>query len=455
MSALSRLAKGNSLIARAVRSSALTVAGFGASQVIRLATNLILTRLLFPEAFGLMALVSVVLLGLGQFSDVGIGPSIMQSARGDDEDFLNTAWTIQALRGFGLFLLTCVLAWPAAQFYGEPDLLAMLPIAGLTLLITGLFPTSLETVHRHMQLGRLTAIDIVTQVIGVLVAIGFAWWLRSAWALVISGVVSALIQLWFYKTFLPGIKNRFRWEPAARHELIHFGKWIFLSTVCGFIFSQSDKIILGKYLDLGAFGIYNIGFFLASFPLMLGSMVNQKIVIPIYRECPPVESHENFLALRRMRMPMTAALIVLVTVFSALGVWLVGLLYDSRYQGAGAVVVVLALMQIPTVIQLTYDQAALAAGDSRRFFVLTLARAVFMIAGLVGGLEMAGLFGAIIGQGVARIAVYPVTVWLACRVGAWDLLHDVIFALLGLLGAALALWLNWDAVAALAGVAAG
>lgn len=450
MSALSRLLRGDSLIARAARSSALTVAGFGASQVIRLATNLILTRLLFPEAFGLMALVSVVLLGLGQFSDVGIGPSIMQSKRGDDPDFLNTAWTIQAIRGTGLFLAACLLAWPAARFYGEPDLMAMLPVAGLTLLITGFNPTSLETAHRHMRLGRLTAIDIMTQIAGVLIAIALAWWLRSAWALVISGVASALVQLWAYRAFLPGIRNRFRWEPAARRELIRFGKWIFLSTVCGFVFSQSDKIILGRYLELGAFGIYNIGYFLASFPLMLGSMVNQKIVIPIYRECPPAESPENFRALRRMRMPMTAALLLLVTAFSALGVWLVGLLYDARYQGAGAVVVLLALMQIPTIIQLTYDQAALAAGDSRRFFVLTLARAVFMVAGLIGGLEAAGLLGAILGQGLARLAVYPVTVWLARRVGAWDALHDALFALLGLLGAAAALWLNREAVLALA-----
>ena len=451
MSRLARLTRGDSLIARAVRSSALTVAGFGVSQVIRLATNLILTRLLFPEAFGMMALVSLVLLGLGLFSDVGIGPSIMQSKRGDDRDFLNTAWTIQVIRGSLLFVAACLLAWPAARFYGEPELMRLLPVAGLTLLITGFNPTALETAHRHMRLGRLTLIDITTQVIGVLIAIGFAWWLRSVWALVISGVVSALVQLWFYKLFLPGIRNRFRWEPAARRELIRFGKWIFLSTVCGFFFLQSDKLIIGKYLSLGDFGVYNIGFFLASFPLMLGSMVNQKIVIPIYRECPPAESRDNFLALRRLRMPMTAALIVLVTGFSAAGVWLVGLLYDPRYQAAGAVVVLLALMQIPSIIQLTYDQAALAAGDSRRFFLLTLSRAVLMVAGLVVGLELAGLFGAILGQGMARALVYPVTVWLARRVGAWDPLHDAVFAVLGLAGAAFALWVNRDAVAALAG----
>lgn len=451
MSWLARLTGGSSLTARALRSSALTVSGFAASQVIRLATNLILTRLLFPEAFGMMALVTVVLVGLGQFSDVGVGPSIMQSKRGDDPAFLDTAWSIQVIRGVALWLAASALAGPAAQIYGEAQLAQLLPVAALTLLITGFNPTRLEVAHRHMKLGRVTMIDIGTQLVGVVTAVLLALWLRSVWALVLSGVASAAIQLVFYNLYLPGARNRFRWEPAARHELVHFGKWIFLSTLCGFLFSQSDKLIIGKYLELGPFGIYNIGYFLASFPLMLGSMVSQKIVIPIYRECPPAESAANFAQLRRMRMAMTAALIALVTLFSGLGVWLVALLYDARYQAAGAVVLLLAAMQVPTIIQLTYDQAALAAGDSRRFFVLTLARAVLMIAGLVIGLETGGLFGAILGQGAARAMIYPVTIWLARRMGAWDPLHDAVFALLGLAGAAGAIWLNGDAVRALAG----
>ena len=108
---------GSSLMARALRSSMLTVGGFGAAQVMRLASNLILTRLLFPEAFGLMALVSVFMMGLQQFSDVGVTPAILQSRRGDERDFLNTAWTIQAVRGAGLWLLACALAWPAVALF--------------------------------------------------------------------------------------------------------------------------------------------------------------------------------------------------------------------------------------------------------------------------------------------------------------------------------------------------
>ena len=107
---LSRAIRGEGLMARAFRSAAITVLGFGASQAIRLASNLILTRLLFPEAFGMMAIVGVFLIGLAMFSDVGVGPSIMGSARGDEPDFLDTAWTIQIARGLILLVIALALA---------------------------------------------------------------------------------------------------------------------------------------------------------------------------------------------------------------------------------------------------------------------------------------------------------------------------------------------------------
>ncbi len=92
-----------SLRGLALRGSIWTLGGYGASQVLRLAGNLVLARLLFPEAFGLSALVGVFMVGLAMFSDVGIGPSVIRSHRGDDADFLNTAWTIQVIRGLVLW----------------------------------------------------------------------------------------------------------------------------------------------------------------------------------------------------------------------------------------------------------------------------------------------------------------------------------------------------------------
>ena len=443
------LTQGSGLVPRAMRSAGLNLMGFGFSQVLRLGSNLILTRLLFPEAFGVMAMVSVFLMGLAMFSDVGVGPAIMQSKRGDDRDFLNTAWTIQIIRGTCLFLVAVALTWPMALYFGEPDLVWYLPVAALTQLILGFQPTRYETANRHLRAGRVTVLDMTTQVIGVVIAIALAWWWQSVWALVISGVISAAAQVILFDLFLPGERNKLRWEAEARHELIHFGKWVFLSTIAGFAIGQADKVVIGGYLGTHDFGIYNIGFFWASFPLMMGSVVVRKVMIPIYRESPPGASRGNFLRLRRLRMLATAGMIALAMVPAFFGGWLIALLYDPRYLAAGGVVVLISAMQIPAIIGVTYDQAALAAGDSKRFFVLAATRAAFVVAGMVIGITYWGLPGALAGQGAAMLAAHPVVGWLASRQGAWDPLNDLGFYVIGGALATLALWLNWPLIVAL------
>lgn len=450
MSALLSIMAGGGLAARLFRSSAWSLFGYGASQAMRLGANLILTRLLFPEVFGLMALVTVVIIGLTQFSDVGIGPSIMQSKRGDDPDFLDTAWTIQIIRGLCLWLASCALAVPAARFYGEPMLAALLPVAALSLLIGGFNPTRLETANRHLMIGRVTLLDLVTQIVSVFFLIVFAWKTQSVWALVIGGLIASAMKLLLSHMLLPGAANRLRWDRSATRELIHFGAWIFLSTICGFLVAQGDKLILGKYVSLEGFGVYNVGYFLASFPLLLGAAVTGRVLIPLYRERPPTAARENYRKIRTLRFGLTGSILSLLLTLAFVGVPLVAFLYDPRFAAAGAIVVATSCALIPQVIVLTYDQAAIAAGDSRNFFWLVAAKALAQIACLLIGLETAGLIGAIAGQGAAMILAYPVTVWLARRHGVWDPLHDAGFAVLGFGLAGIALWRSWDALLSLA-----
>ena len=91
--------KGQQLRARILRALSSSLVGFGGTNVLRLLGNLALTRLLFPEAFGLMALGSVVTTGLRMVSDLGIRSAVIRSPRGDEEDFLNTAWILKILQG--------------------------------------------------------------------------------------------------------------------------------------------------------------------------------------------------------------------------------------------------------------------------------------------------------------------------------------------------------------------
>lgn len=446
MSSAARLITGTGFFARVARGTSWTVLGFGIMQVLRLAANLILTRILFPDAFGLMALVTVFITGLTMFSDMGLGQSIMQNKRGDDQDFLDTAWTMQIIRGLILWLGTCLVALPAAKFYGEPMLGQLLPVVGLSLLIGGLNPTRMYTSNRHLLLGRVTALELINQVISLVILVGLAWATRSVWALAIGAVISAITHVVLAHVILPGQPNRLRWEDGAVADLIHFGKWIFVSSGVGFLIHQGDKAILGAYLTLEMFGIYSIGYFIASFPILLGGAIVGRILIPLYRDKSPTISRENFRKVRHFRVAMTATLMSLLVSLAFLGVSLVDILYDPRYAAAGAVVVLVACAHLAQVIWITYDQSALAAGDSRGFCITNAIRAVLQLALFVTGMNLGGTVGAIAGQGLAQILIYPAIVWLARRHGVWDPLHDAIFAVIGLTGGGLAVWWNWEAI---------
>ncbi|MEP2718645.1 oligosaccharide flippase family protein [Pseudophaeobacter sp.] len=432
---------GQGLMARVLRSASWLMIGYGGSQALRLAANLVLARLLFPEAFGLMALVTVVTVGLSLFSDVGIGPSIAQNARGDDPDFLNTAWSIQVLRGFCLWAMTLLLAWPMAWFYAAPELLYYLPIAGIGLAIAGFNPTRIETAHRHLLVGRVTLLDFGAQVIGVGSMVVLAWMSGSVIALVLGGVIQATAKLALTHFGLPGQRNHFRWEAAAAKELVRFGKWIFLSTAFWFLTSQGDRAILGKFVSLEVLGIYNIGFFLASFPMLLGHAVNQRLMIPVYRDKPVSVDPANRRKQRLLRAGLTTTILSMLLLMAWIGPWLVDLLYDARYQQAGAMIVMISLSLVPAVITMSYDQAALAAGDSRGFFVFTASRALLQTVLFLLGTVWFGLPGGILAMGLSMLVAYPVLIWLAHKHQAWDPAHDLLFALLALgIGAGATVW---------------
>src|SRR4051812_10436092 len=76
-----------------------TVGGYGAIQLTRLVTIVVMARLLAPELFGIMIIVNGLRTTLDLISDLGIGQNIVQNKCADDPDFYNTAWSLQAIRG--------------------------------------------------------------------------------------------------------------------------------------------------------------------------------------------------------------------------------------------------------------------------------------------------------------------------------------------------------------------
>lgn len=421
-----------------------TAMQFGGGNLIRLGSNLILTRLLFPEAFGLMALVQVFLTGLNMFSDLGIGTSIVQNPRGDDPNFLNTAWTLQIFRGVLLWLGACALAPVAASIYGEPMLLQLLPIMGLSLIIRGFSTTNVYTGQRHLSIGRQAVIQLALQIVTAILTILMALWLQSIWALVYSTLIAAAIQVYLFHRLLPGIKNRFYLERDSIGQIFHFGKFIFFSTVAGFLVNQGDKAVLGVYVPIDVLGIYNVALVLGTLPVLLSQAVASKIMLPLFRMRPPQESPANRAKIFKTRRVLVIAFMAITIVMSYGGDFLMDLLYDERYALAGPMVVLFGFASVPVIAFSYYDQVLLAAGESKKFFYLICFTAIIQTTLLFTGINLFGIVGAILAPCISALISYPLRKHMLRPYHANDDLGDAAFLTVGFLLSGIACWLHWD-----------
>jgi O-antigen/teichoic acid export membrane protein len=348
----------------ALRGSAITLIGYGVSSSIRFCSNLLITRLLFPEQFGIMALVNVFVVGLQLFSDIGIGPNIIQSDRGDDPQFLNTAWTVQVSRGLILWIAACLVAWPLAHFYGRPQLTFLLPVTGFGALIGGFESTRLFTQNRRLALGRLTALEVITQLTGVVVMLTIAALTHSVWSLVFSSLASAAVKTTLSHTLLPGKPNRFAWDPTARKTLFEFGRWIFFSTALAFLSGQSDRLILGKLVSNATLGIYAIAVNLAALPATIISQLSNRILYPL----TAAARREGGKAWTSIRANHSRLLLLLAPII-AMGVVLappaVSLLYRQPFWEVGPLAASLSIGTWLGAVSTSYTIVLMAAGAPR------------------------------------------------------------------------------------------
>jgi len=403
----------------ALSGSAWTLLGHGAGETLRFGSHLICAWLLDPAVFGVMVMVNVVLQGLKMFSDTGTGASIIQHKRGDDGAFLNTAWTIQVVRGACLFVAAAALAGPVALYRGHGELLLLIPAAAVSGLLNGFNSTAPATLHRHLELRKLTLFDLSWQVAGSVATIICVLLMRNVWALVLGGVIRAAIRLAATHTVIARCPNRFAWDRDAVRDLVRFGRWIFIATALTFLCTQGDKLILASTWSDRDLGLYGIAFFLAmAIPGLLRQQAN-RVLFPLYARISQESPDTLRRKMRRVRLWLHAATIAPMCVLAIWGQPIAQLLYTDKYQGLGWILQLLALGGIFHAVELTMSPVLLARGDSFRHMLVLVSRAVLLIACMIVGGVVDGQFGFVLGVAAAQVLYYPVLAWAVHRHGVW------------------------------------
>jgi len=397
---------------QAIEASLFTLFGFGLSQVIRLANNMILTRLLIPEYFGIVSIASVFILGINLFSDIGLTPSVIRSQNTDDENFINTVWTIQILRGFFIAIIALAISYPIASFYDEPKLRSIISVIGSLAIIQGFNSINLLLYSKQLRQGALSILDLISQIFASCAGIAIAYYYRNVWALVVIHIIAKVVVLFASHVFLKSpTRPKLMISRQYLSEILHFGKWIFFSTAVTFVAGQIDKILMGKLLSLKILGIFNIAIMFSELIKQVLERLSSKVLFPLfskYRDLPRTEFKNKISKPRRLLLLFT----VLLTAFLAcFGDYVVVLLYDERYYSAAWMLPVLAIGMWPFALYISNSNSLYVIGKPQYHLHGNIVKVLYMLVVIPLVFHFWGIMGVIIAIALNDIPTYIVMNW--------------------------------------------
>ncbi|MHB2080675.1 MULTISPECIES: oligosaccharide flippase family protein [Pseudomonas] len=426
-----------SLRKRAMLASALNLLAVFASQVMRLGGNLVITRLLVPEMFGVMAIATTVAVVLQLLSDVGLRPNVIQSSRGDEPLFLDTVWTVQVIRGFVLFLLTLLLAlgakftqyielWPAHSTYAAPELPMVLALSGFAAIIYGFQSPKVDVAIRVFQQKKVVIAELIAQFVGLIVMLVAGYLTRSIWSLVAAGLLSTLVFTVLSHLVFQGPRNRLRWDPAALREVFDYGRWILLSSSVGVLAMQGDRIWFGGSMSVAELGVYSIAVAILGAIQSVLLRLAGAVALPAFSEATRSGDKERVRSLyyrSRVLFDLTSlfACGFLLTASPLLISWL----YDDRYAGAGNTMAILSLSLFTLRFTLAH-QLWLALGLTKYVAMDNIIRVVSLFILLpvlmaIGGVSYA-IWGVALHTFFTLFLIFPVN----RKLGLLDLKREVV-----------------------------
>jgi O-antigen/teichoic acid export membrane protein len=413
---------------RVLRAGGWAILAYGGNQVFRFLGNLLLTRLLFPEAFGLMALVQIVLFGVNMFSDFGIGPAIVQSAHGRDRRFLNTAWSLQVLRGLCVWVVVCAISYPVAMFYEQPQLVYLISVVGFVSVIDGFVPTAIHLANRDLNIKLVSLIDLSSYLLGLIIMVVAAWVTGSVWSLVVGGLISSVVRC-FLVYWLCGGGDRFSVDRDNLKLIFGFSGWIFISSIFTFVAIEGARLFIGRVLDIEYLAFYTIAYSLCIMYTQLAGQVFGRVFFPAIAEINRVDPGEMNRVVFKLRAVVVLPSVVLGYVLSLYGAELVAFLYDARYLEAGRILEIISLGVIASGLSASFSGLLLAVGKARFATINTAIQAVVQMSCLSVSYSFFGVDGLFYGLVASSWLAYLLQS-VVVRRGGFSLLRFDFFVVL-------------------------
>lgn len=378
---------------------------------IGIVSTVVLARLLLPADFGLVAMAMSVIAIIEMATAFSFDIALIQKKQPTREHY-DTAWTLNLMVATGGGVLTAALAYPAAEFYGDPRLAPVMLAIGAAWLVSGLENIGVVNFRRDMNFAAEFRLLATKRVITFVVTMVAAVLLRSHWTLIIgmaAGRLAGVALSYLMQAYRP------RLSLATARELFSFSGWMLVSNLAMVLLSRAPHFVVGRIFGAQALGAYTVGSEIANLP-------HTELVAPINRAMFPGYSRltDDLALFRKTCVDATAAIFHLVLPLSV-GVALmapqvVRILLGQQWSQAVPIIQILCFAGAVSALTANNMSAYQALGKPRLCTVTLVARMLLLFAALAVLAGPYGITGVALAEVVAALGSLVVSVPILARV---------------------------------------
>jgi PST family polysaccharide transporter len=253
------------LRSRSVRAVGLTGAAGFVDLALRLASTIVLARLLLPEHFGVVTMVTAVTGIADQLRDLGLSTATVQKQEITDAEVSNLFW-INTAAGFLVTVVLCALSPLVSAYYRDQRLTIITCVLATNFLLNGLIVQHQALLARSLRLGATATVRLISSIVSVALAVALARGGFGYWSLVWREVARSLVLMggmWICLPWVPALPS---WRTNVR-GLLRFGTHLSVANVVINVGSGADRFLLGRLWGAGAVGLYRQAYQVLLVPL--------------------------------------------------------------------------------------------------------------------------------------------------------------------------------------------
>jgi O-antigen/teichoic acid export membrane protein len=389
-----------------------TVFSFGAQGAIKLGSSVVMTRLLQPEAIGVITILMAILYVIEMIADMALTVVLIRHEKGDDPRYVNTAWTLRLARAS----LNCAVVFFGApliaHLYASSALTTALRVCSLWFPIAALESMSFPMAVRYRNSRVIVYSELAAMSISTIFTIAYTAYARNFWGMVYGTLLNrALMTVLSYRVY-PNVRPRLQLDRQAARDLLHFSRFTMPSSLLTLALNQFDKIVLLRLFDLRLLGLYgvasNIGFQVEALTEKISNLVLYPRCADEFRTNP-----DSFAAgCYRTTINQVASMLLPAAVLAGGARLLVAILYDPRYAQTGLILQALMLRAAFLALAAAPVNMLMAAGVYRVLPVGNIYRCAATILGALAGYYFFGFMGFVYGTALGGLPPLIYFLWM-------------------------------------------